>query len=301
MTSETVVIRGASRRYGKLDAVRDVDLTLRAGECIGLVGHNGAGKSTLIKMMLGLVRPTAGSVRVFGEDPAAGAAARARRELGYLPENVALHPSMTGAETLAFYARLKRQPVAGNPALLARVGIAEAAHRRVGTYSKGMRQRLGLAQALLGSPRALLLDEPTTGLDPALRQSFYEIVRDLRRDGAMVLLSSHALAELEGQVDRVVVMIQGRKVADGSLADLRALAAIRPRIRLRLPRAPRAVANGPDAWVGWTSVSEGAQELSCDEDDVASVLRGLPSSAEEIEILRPSLDELYAAFQKDAP
>jgi Cu-processing system ATP-binding protein len=301
MSSETVVMRGVTRRYGKQDAVRDLDLTLRAGECIGLVGHNGAGKSTLIKMMLGLVRPTAGSVRVFGEDPAAGAAARARRELGYLPENVALHPSMTGAETLAFYARLKRQPVAGNAALLARVGIAEAAHRRVGTYSKGMRQRLGLAQALLGSPRALLLDEPTTGLDPALRQSFYEIIRDLRRDGAMVLLSSHALAELEGQVDRVVVMNQGRKVADGSIADLRALAAIRPRIRLRLPRAPRAVANGPDAWVGWTSDSDGAQELSCEESEVASVLRGLPNCAEDIEILRPSLDQLYAVFQKGAP
>ncbi len=301
MTSETVVMRGVTGRYGKQDAVRDVDLTLRAGECIGLVGHNGAGKSTLIKMMLGLVRPTAGNVRVFGEDPAAGAAARARRELGYLPENVALHPSMTGAETLAFYARLKRQPVAGNAALLARVGIAEAAHRRVGTYSKGMRQRLGLAQALLGSPRALLLDEPTTGLDPALRQSFYEIIGDLRRDGAMVLLSSHALAELEGQVDRVVVMNQGRKVADGSLADLRALAAIRPRIRLRLPRAPRAVANGPDAWVGWTSDADGMQELSCEESEVASVLRGLPNYAEDIEILRPSLDELYAVFQKGAP
>ena len=109
-----------------------------------------------------------------------------------------------------------------------------------------MRQRLGLAQALLGKPRALLLDEPTTGLDPVLRQSFYEIIGDLRQDGAMVLLSSHALAELEGHVDRVVVMNQGRKVADGSLADLRRLAVIRPRIRLRLPRAPRAVANGPD-------------------------------------------------------
>jgi len=300
MTGETVVMRGVSRRYGRQDAVRDLDLTLRAGECVGLVGHNGAGKSTLIKMMLGLVRPTAGSVRVLGEDPAAGAAARARRELGYLPENVALHPSMTGAETLAFYARLKRQPVSGNPALLERVGIAAAAHRRVGTYSKGMRQRLGLAQALLGNPLALLLDEPTTGLDPALRQSFYEIVGDLRRGGAMVLLSSHALAELEGQVDRVVVMNQGRKVADGSIADLRGLAAIRPRIRLRLPRAPRAVANGPDAWAGWSSVSEGVLELSCEESEVAFVLRGLPAAAQDIEILRPSLDDLYAAFQKGA-
>ncbi|MGD0635611.1 MAG: ABC transporter ATP-binding protein [Beijerinckiaceae bacterium] len=300
MTNETVVMRGVTRRFGRQDAVCDLDLTLRAGECVGLVGHNGAGKSTLIKMMLGLVRPSAGSVQVLGEDPAVGAAARARRELGYLPENVALHPSMTGAETLAFYARLKRQPVTGNAALLERVGIASAAHRRVGTYSKGMRQRLGLAQALLGSPRALLLDEPTTGLDPALRQSFYEIIRDLSRDGAMVLLSSHALAELEGQVDRVVVMNQGRKVADGSIADLRGLAAIRPRIRLRLAHALRAVANGPDAWAGWAPVSEGVLELSCEEGEVVSVLRGLPISAQDIEIIRPSLDELYAAFQKGA-
>ena len=116
----------------------------------------------------------------------------------------------------------------------------------------------------------------------------------------MVLLSSHALAELEGQVDRVVVMNQGRKVADGSIADLRALAAIRPRIRLRLPRAPRAVANAPDAWAGWTPLSEGVQELSCEESEVGSVLRSLPNSAEDIEILRPSLDQLYAAFQKGA-
>jgi len=300
MTSETVIMRGVTRRYGRQDAVRDLDLTLRAGECVGLVGHNGAGKTTLIKMMLGLVRPSAGSVQVLGEDPAAGAAARARRELGYLPENVALHPSMTGEETLAFYARLKRQPVADNAALLERVGIAGAARRRVGSYSKGMRQRLGLAQALLGKPRALLLDEPTSGLDPALRLSFYEIIHDLRRDGAMVLLSSHALAELEGQVDRVVVMNQGRKVADGSIADLRGLAAIRPRIRLRLPRAPRAVANGPDAWAGWSSASDGGLELSCEESEIASVLRGLPVCAQDVEIVRPSLDDLYAAFQTGA-
>ena len=300
MIGETVVMRGVTHRYGSRVAVRDLDLTLRAGECVGLVGHNGAGKSTLIKMMLGLIRPSAGSVKVLGEDPAVGAAARARRELGYLPENVALHPSMTGNETLAFYARLKRQPVARNAALLESVGIAASAHRPVGTYSKGMRQRLGLAQALLGSPRALLLDEPTTGLDPALRHNFYEIIRDLRRDGAMVLLSSHALAELEGQVDRVVVMNQGQKVADGSLADLRALAAIPPRIRLRLAQAPRAVVNGPDAWAKWTSLSNGAMELSCDEVDVTSVLNGLPACARDVEILRPSLDDLYAAFQKGA-
>ena len=292
VSQDTVVLRAVTHLYGRQLAVDAVDLNLRAGECIGLVGHNGAGKSTLIKMMLGLIRPTSGSVQVLGEDPSAGAAAAARRELGYLPENVALHPSLTGAETLAFYARLKGQPVAGNPALLERVGIAAAAHRRVETYSKGMRQRLGLAQALLGKPRALLLDEPTTGLDPALRQSFYEIIADLRREGATILLSSHALAELEGQVDRVVVMNRGRKVADGGVAELRRLAAIRPRIRCRL--------DGQERADGWAPAADGRIERVCDEDEVVALLRELPKSAREIEILRPTLDELYAQFQKGA-
>ena len=301
MSEDIAVLRGVSRRFGRQVAVSGVDLTLRAGECVGLVGHNGAGKSTIIKMMLGLVRPNEGTVRVLGDDPAASASARDRGRLGYLPENVALYPSMTGAETLAFYARLKGQPVSRNAALLDKVGVADAAHRRVGTYSKGMRQRLGLAQALLGDPRVLLLDEPTTGLDPALRQHFYEILRDLREGGAMVLLSTHALAELEGQVDRVVVMNQGRKVADGDLGALRALAGIRPRIRLRLPRAPRAVVNGPDAWADWTRLNDEVLEFSCEEDEVAAALAGLPTSARDVEILRPSLDQLYAAFQKGAP
>jgi Cu-processing system ATP-binding protein len=290
---ETVVMRAVTRRYGAQVAVNAVDLSLRAGECVGLVGHNGAGKSTLIKMMLGLVRPTLGRVSVLGEDPCAGAGAPARRALGYLPENVALHPSLTGAETLAFYARLKGQPLAKNQALLERVGIAAAASRRVGTYSKGMRQRLGLAQALLGDPRVLLLDEPTTGLDPALRQNFYEIIHDLRGDGATVLLSSHALAELEGQVDRVVVMNRGQKVADGGIAELRGLANIEPRVKFR-------AGQGGGDLAGWTALAGGRFERSCRETELADVLRGLPASAQDIEILRPSLDELYAQFQKGA-
>jgi Cu-processing system ATP-binding protein len=294
MDQVTIDMRAVSRRFGAQLAVDDVDLTLRAGECVGLVGHNGAGKSTMIKMMLGLVRPDSGVVRVLGEDPSAGHGVAARRALGYLPENVALHPALTGAETLAFYARLKGRPLSGNASLLRRVGIEDAASRRVGTYSKGMRQRLGLAQALLGNPRALLLDEPTSGLDPALRQSFYEIIRALRREGAAILLSSHALAELEGQVDRVVVMNRGRKVADGCVSDLRRAAAIPPRIRF-LPDG-----SGPSDPGAWSRIAGGRLERACGEDDVAAILRGLPQSARDIEILRPSLDDLYAAFQKEA-
>jgi Cu-processing system ATP-binding protein len=296
MTEPLITLSDVTKTFGRQVAVRDVTFSLHAGECVGLVGHNGAGKSTLIKLMLGLIRPTGGSVRTLGGDPAGAAAGRARVALGYLPENVAFQPAMTGAETLAFYARLKRQDVRGNAALLARVGLEEAARRRIATYSKGMRQRLGLAQALLGSPRALLLDEPTTGLDPAARQDFYALLRDLRDAGVGVLLSSHALAEMEGQVDRVVVMNAGRKVADGSLTDLRALAGIRPRVVVRLARAPRAVVNGPDRWAGWRAVREDVLDTECDEADLPGLMRTLPPEVLEVDIARPSLDDVYAAF-----
>ncbi|KAA0684873.1 ABC transporter ATP-binding protein [Azospirillum brasilense] len=277
----TIRVEGVSKRYGDAFAVREVDLDLAAGECVAMVGHNGAGKSSLIKLMLGLTTPTAGSVRVLGGDPASASASHIRRQVGFLPESVAFHPSMTGRETLDFYARLKRVPRDDNDALFDRVGLEPAAvKRRVGTYSKGMRQRLALAQALLGGPRVLFLDEPTTGLDPALRQSFYEIVRDLRDAGTTVLLCSHALTELEGQADRVVVMNRGRKVADGSLATLRGLAQLPVRIRLTLP-------------------SGEVVETACANDDKVATLRQIACEGPEladIEVVQPSLDEMYAHF-----
>ncbi|NUB27892.1 ABC transporter ATP-binding protein [Azospirillum brasilense] len=277
----TIRVEGVSKRYGDAFAVREVDLDLAAGECVAMVGHNGAGKSSLIKLMLGLTTPTAGSVRVLGGDPASASASHIRRQVGFLPESVAFHPSMTGRETLDFYARLKRVPRDGNDALFERVGLEPAAvKRRVGTYSKGMRQRLALAQALLGGPKVLFLDEPTTGLDPALRQSFYEIVRDLRDAGTTVLLCSHALTELEGQADRVVVMNRGRKVADGSLATLRGLAQLPVRIRLTLP-------------------SGEVVETTCANDDKVATLRQIACEGPEladIEVVQPSLDEMYAHF-----
>ncbi|MBX6323891.1 MAG: ABC transporter ATP-binding protein, partial [Rhodospirillaceae bacterium] len=166
----TVALDRVDKRYGRQQAVRGVSLTLEGGRCFALVGHNGAGKTTLIKLMLGLARPSAGTVRVLGHDPLTRAGWHARAAVGYLPENVVFPPALSGLEMLRFYARLKRRPETECHALLEQVGLADAARQRIGTYSKGMRQRLGLAQALLGAPRLLLLDEPTTGLDPLLRQ-----------------------------------------------------------------------------------------------------------------------------------
>jgi len=300
MTTLAAELTGVVKAYGSQRAVASVDMVLRAGECVALAGHNGAGKSTLIKLMLGLIKPDEGEVRVLGDDPATRQAAQSRMAVGYLPENVAFHPSMTGFETLAFYAKLKRQPLARNAELLARVGIAQAAKRPVGTYSKGMRQRLGLAQALLGQPRLLLLDEPTTGLDPALRQVFYEILRDLRDGGTSIVLSSHALAEIEGQADRFVIMNRGKKVADGPLQDLRRAAALPVRLVIHFADGCDP-ASLNDSWVtdGWYQVGPRKYERSCPEvDKVGSIQRmaAVAGAIEDIEVLHPSLDDMYAHF-----
>jgi Cu-processing system ATP-binding protein len=297
--SGTVDIRNVVKRFGKVEAVRDVSFTLPEGETVALVGHNGAGKTTLMKLMLGLIRPTSGRIAVLGEDPAAGEFA-ARRRLGYLPENVAFNAALTGRETLAFYARLKREPKQSVGPLLDRVGLTHAADRRVGTYSKGMRQRLGLAQALLGEPRVLLLDEPTTGLDPALRHSFYGIVEELRERGAAVLLSSHALTELEERAGRVIIMNRGIKVADGAIDELRRVARLPTRIRLKVTDA--GLANVP-GWLGaldgWRQVNGHMVEINASPERKIEVLRRATDErapVEDLEVIPPTLDELYAHF-----
>ncbi|MFY3594258.1 ABC transporter ATP-binding protein [Achromobacter xylosoxidans] len=293
MKTDLVTLAGVSKHYGVQHAIDGLDLQLREGECVALAGHNGAGKSTLIKLALGLIRPTHGRVTLFGEDAHSRAAARLRDRVGYLPETVALHPSLTGVETLAFYARLKRRSLSGNPALLEKVGIAGAAHRRVGGYSKGMRQRLALAQALLGEPRVLLFDEPTTGLDPASRLKFYEIVHELRAAGATILLSTHALSELAGHADRIVVMKAGRKIADGAMSALRRDTGLPIRIRLTLaePQSGTLLARP------WRHLDACRYELACQERDKVEAIRGIGAIAApiaDLDIQAPSLDDIYA-------
>ncbi len=296
---ETVRIAGVAKSYGRITAVADVSFALKEGETTALVGHNGAGKTTLIKLMLGLVRPSAGTVSVLGENPAAGEVA-ARRRLGYLPENVSFNMALTGRETLAFYGRLKRVARSEIADLLERVGLTAAADRRIGSYSKGMRQRLGLAQALLGDPAVLLLDEPTTGLDPALRRSFYDIVGESRSRGATILLSSHALTELEGQADRVIIVNRGVKIADGSIDELRGIARLPTRIRVQFADGS---AGAADSWMhansGWRRVNGRTLEIDAAPEEKIGLLRSataIDAPVSNLEVMPPTLDELYTHF-----
>lgn len=213
--------QGVSRYFGAIRAVDGVDLDIRSGELFGLIGHNGAGKSTLFKMMLGLLPLSSGEINIDGESVSGRNFRNVRRKIGYLPENLALYDNLTGLETLHFFARLKGADVQQCAAKLERVGLADAANRRVREYSKGMRQRLGFAQALLGEPRLLFLDEPTNGLDPEAIREFFVILRDLQAQGVTMILTSHILADIQDRVDRLAIMKNGKIQSCGSVQALR--------------------------------------------------------------------------------
>lgn len=216
-----VSLRGVSKYYGALHAVDGVDLDIPRGEIFGLIGHNGAGKSTLFKMMLGLISATQGEILIGGAQVGGRGFRAARRHLGYLPENVVLYDNLSGLETLRFFARLKHASPAQCQEVLERVGLAHAGARPVREYSKGMRQRLGFAQALLGTPQVLFLDEPTNGLDPQAIRDFYATLRGLQAQGVTVIITSHILAELQERVDRLAIMAAGKIQAVGSVQALR--------------------------------------------------------------------------------
>jgi ABC-2 type transport system ATP-binding protein len=211
--------RGLTKRYGNTEALGGVDVDVGEGELVGLLGPNGAGKSTLVKIACGLVRPSAGSAEVCGA-PAGSHAAR--EALGYLAELFRFPGWATADEVLALHQRLAGSTggAAERTELLDLVGLLESRGRRVDAMSKGMQQRLGIAQALVGSPRLLLLDEPTSALDPAGRRTVRRLLESLRERGTSVLLNSHLLSEVELVCDRVVIISRGKVVAAGTSADL---------------------------------------------------------------------------------
>lgn len=286
-------VSNVSVAFGSVRALTDVSLKVAPGERVALLGHNGAGKSTLFKSILGFTKPASGTIMISGGAPGT---ISARKSISYLPESIAFPKTLTGVEIMTYLARLKEAAVSEVAPLLELVGLSDAAARRTGTYSKGMRQRLGLAQALIGRPDLLLLDEPTSGLDPISRREFYNIIDRISAEGATVLISSHALTELEARTDRVAILSKGKLVAEGALAKLAREA--------QLPIKVRVEAKGDrvdDVYskLGGARVNGKSLLLSCTSAGKVQLLGQIAAFGDvidDIDIAMPSLDDVYRHY-----
>jgi ABC-2 type transport system ATP-binding protein len=273
-----LVAKGLEKRYGRVRALAGVDIEVDSGQLVGLLGPNGAGKSTLVKIACGLVRASGGAVTVAGS-PAGSA--NARRSLGYLAELFRFPGWMDADEVLTLHQRLASS--AGGAAerveLLELVGLPEARKTRVAAMSKGMQQRLGIAQALVGSPSLLLLDEPTSALDPSGRRIVRELLEELRRRGTSVLLNSHLLSEVELVCDHVVIVDHGRVVAAGAPEELRHQGGVEIETRTGTRRFPDAR-----------------------RDDVPGLVRELVAAGEdvyEVRVVTSTLEDVYLEVVDD--
>ena len=292
---QTLTLSQVTKAFGGTIALADASLNVAPGERVALLGHNGAGKSTMMKIILGLIPADHGDVEIVGAKPGSRAA---RAVTAYLPENVAFHPSLTGLEQIRFYLRLRGEDPRLAKSLLDRLGLGPAASRRIGTYSKGMRQRVGIAQALIGKPRLLVLDEPTSGLDPVSRREVYEILDQLAGEGAGILLSSHALTEVEARTDRIAILSKGVMVANDSLSSLRRRAALP--IQLQVTARPDAVDEVARRLAG-TRMNGARVDLTCRDDEKLNRLgqiAELGQMIEDLEVVPPSLEDLYTHFSR---
>jgi ABC-2 type transport system ATP-binding protein len=297
--------RGLRVRFGKVTALDGLELTAPPGQVLALLGPNGAGKTTFVRTIATLIRPDGGELRVLGRDVVRDAA-QVRREIGLAGQFAAVEPAMTGRENLQMIARLFGQPKRAArqaaAAVIEQLGLGEVADRRCSTYSGGQRRRLDLGASLVGAPRLLLLDEPTTGLDPVGRREVWEAVRRLAAGGTSVLLTTHYLEEADELADQIVVIDHGRAIASGTLSELKAsigadiievsvadwsqLDQAGQVLRQVAGAEPRLDRAGHRANVPATG---GAAELA----EVIAGLAGAAIAVEEIGVRRPTLDEVF--------
>ena len=293
--SPPIEVRGLVKRYGEITAVDDVDLTINPGDVFGYLGPNGAGKTTSLRMMLGLIRPSAGSVRLFGRDPQISVAAL-DGVAGFV-EAPMFYPYLSGLDNLKLCAALDGgEGTATIDEVLEIVELRDRAKDKVKGYSHGMRQRLGIASALLRSPRLLLLDEPATGLDPAGMRDMRMLIRDLGERGITVLLSSHQMNEVEELCNRVAIIRNGRVAYEGSLAELRNKAGVSYRLRTTDDaRATEICAAQPGIEV--LATSDAALAFKSEhEDAVAALSVALAESGAPVVELTPrqaTLEDLF--------
>ncbi len=297
---------GLTKRYGNFTAVDGLDLAVRRGEVYGLLGPNGSGKTTTILMLLGLTEPTAGSVRVVGFDPVRQPLS-VKSRAGYMPDEVGFYDELSAFDNLAYIARLNGIPraEAGRriEAALARVGLSEVAYQRVGTFSRGMRQRLGVADVLIKQPQLIIMDEPTQGLDPEGAREFLQLISGLSRDGITILLSSHLLHQVQAICDRVGLFHRGRKVLEGSVEELaRQVLDGAYRVGVQAHGDAEAILAALRAVPGAVEVTQpepGRFELRASSDlraEAAEAVVRAGGRLLSLAVETPSLDDIYARY-----
>jgi len=294
-----VSLRHLSKSYGRLQAVRDVSLDVRRGEVFGFLGLNGAGKTTTLRMLLDLLRPSAGSAALFGFD-CQRESGRARALAGYLPGELGLYPDLSGEAHLDVLARLSSAPV--NPAyrgeLLERLELAPAdLRRRIRDYSSGMKRKLGIIQALQADPPLLILDEPTEGLDPLVQRALNDLLFELRRRGRTVFMSSHVLSEVERVCDRIAVLRKGKMVLLATVAEVRRRGG--RTVRVHLARETDPILLPP----GMTFIERGLARwqirVAGDVGALLPILANLP--VRDLEIVEPALEDVLQSFYREEP
>jgi ABC-2 type transport system ATP-binding protein len=306
MAEAVIETEHLTKQYGDFVAVNDLNLVVRSGEVFGLLGPNGSGKTTTILMLLGLTEPTSGTVRVLGFDPVRRPLS-VKARVGYLPDQVGFYDRLTARENLSYIARLnglsREEATPRIEAAIERLGLTEALDKRVGAFSRGMRQRLGVAEVLLKEPQIIIMDEPTVGLDPEAARLFLRIINDLKQEGITILLSSHLLPQVQAVCDRVGLFHRGQIVLEGRVADLaRRVLGGAYHVRLQAEGGNGRLEEALAALPGVTAVSREASDLYVLEatsdlrPEAARAVVNAGGQLRSLAVEEPSLDDIYNQY-----
>ncbi len=299
MNTSTAVIETVdlTKRFKEVLAVDSLNLKVQKGEIFGFLGPNGAGKSTTIKMVMGLFHPTSGSAFINGK-PAGPDSVELRRDVGFLPERISFYDNLTPIQTLNFYCELRGADKSVVPSLIKEVGLEHAMNRKVGTFSKGMVQLLGVAQAMIGKPSIYIMDEPTGGLDARWVKAVRDKIRSLNEQGATIIFSSHILSEVQALCHRVAIIDRGRLVVEGTVEDISDRLRIRPQLWVQAAGVDQGTVSHIRSIEGVEDISRRDDGLlvTCDSAARASVVAALLErgiAVSDFKTMNPSLEEAF--------
>ena len=305
MTNEVfaIEVNSLTKIYDKVPVVNSLSFNVKKGEIFGFLGPNGAGKTTTIKSMLGLIRTNSGGIKINGIDISTDGK-KIKKNIGYLPERVAFYQNLTAVQNLNFYAEMKNVPRGECINLIMEMGLKESAHKKVGKFSHGMRQRLGMARAMLGNPSILILDEPTGGLDPRGVKLIREKIRELNKKGATVFVSSHILSEIQAIADQVGIINRGRLVAKNNVSTLSNELKIKPKLILELKEVSEKTIKELKKIEGVEKVEIRGNkiEIICNAETRAKVIVAIEKAGGNIinmQTTEPTLEEVFMKYTEE--